>query len=40
MIYNVGAAFMFGRASTSLAWGIFADRYGRKYVVVIGLAAV
>ncbi|XP_028782397.1 protein ZINC INDUCED FACILITATOR 1-like [Neltuma alba] len=36
----VGSSFMFGRALTSLPWGIFADRYGRKYAIVIGLVAV
>ncbi|XP_072975084.1 protein ZINC INDUCED FACILITATOR-LIKE 1-like isoform X1 [Typha angustifolia] len=36
----VGAAFMFGRALTSVHWGIAADRYGRKPVVVIGILAV
>lgn len=36
----VGSAFMFGRALTSLAWGMFADRYGRKRAIVIGLSSV
>ncbi|GLT57765.1 hypothetical protein SLA2020_307140 [Shorea laevis] len=36
----VGSAFMFGRALTSVFWGIVADRYGRKPVIVIGIIAV
>ncbi|KAJ4970912.1 hypothetical protein NE237_004011 [Protea cynaroides] len=32
----VGSAFMFGRALTSVFWGIVADRYGRKPVIMIG----
>lgn len=36
----VGASFMFGRALTSAFWGIVADRYGRKPVIVIGICAV
>ncbi|XP_054817022.1 protein ZINC INDUCED FACILITATOR 1-like [Prosopis cineraria] len=31
---------MFGRSLTSIPWGMFADRYGRKYAIVIGLVAV
>lgn len=31
---------MFGRALTSIFWGIVADRYGRKPVIVIGIIAV
>jgi len=31
---------MLGRALTSVFWGIVADRYGRKPVIVIGIAAV
>ncbi|XP_054816355.1 protein ZINC INDUCED FACILITATOR-LIKE 1-like [Prosopis cineraria] len=36
----VGSSFMFGRCLTSIPWGIFADRYGRKYAIVIGIASV
>ncbi|XP_062174365.1 protein ZINC INDUCED FACILITATOR-LIKE 1-like isoform X1 [Alnus glutinosa] len=36
----VGSSFMLGRALTSVFWGIVADRYGRKPVIVIGIAAV
>ncbi|XP_028782356.1 protein ZINC INDUCED FACILITATOR 1 isoform X2 [Neltuma alba] len=31
---------MLGRGLTSVLWGIFADRYGRKYAIVIGIFAV
>lgn len=31
------SAFMLGRLTTGYAWGIFADRYGRKPVLVIGM---
>lgn len=36
----VGSSFMFGRALTSVFWGIMADRYGRKPVIVIGTTTV
>ncbi|KAL8162042.1 hypothetical protein V2J09_013531 [Rumex salicifolius] len=36
----VGSAFMFGRALTSVFWGVVADRYGRKPVIIIGTFAV
>ncbi|KAL2326216.1 hypothetical protein Fmac_025274 [Flemingia macrophylla] len=36
----VGSAFMLGRCLTSVLWGIIADRYGRKPVIVIGIIAV
>ncbi|XP_006594344.1 protein ZINC INDUCED FACILITATOR-LIKE 1 isoform X2 [Glycine max] len=36
----VGSAFMFGRCLTSVMWGIVADRYGRKPVIVIGIIVV
>ncbi|URE08560.1 major facilitator superfamily antiporter [Musa troglodytarum] len=36
----VGSAFMLGRALTSILWGMVADRYGRKPVIVISLLAV
>jgi MFS family permease len=35
-----GASFMFGRCLTSTAWGIAADRIGRKPVVVFGIFSV
>nr|KYP40112.1 putative membrane protein YCR023C family [Cajanus cajan] len=36
----VGSAFMLGRCVTSIFWGIVADRYGRKPVVIIGTFSV
>ncbi|OVA13782.1 Major facilitator superfamily [Macleaya cordata] len=36
----VGSAYMFGRALTSVVWGIIADRYGRKPVIIIGTITV
>jgi MFS family permease len=36
----VGCSFMLGRAFTSVAWGLVADRYGRKPVILIGTASV
>ncbi|XP_026414233.1 protein ZINC INDUCED FACILITATOR-LIKE 1-like [Papaver somniferum] len=36
----VGSAYMFGRALTSYFWGVFADRYGRKPVIVFGTMIV
>lgn len=36
----LGSAFMFGRALTSVLWGMLADRYGRKPVIVIGIVSV
>ncbi|KAF5193958.1 Zinc induced facilitator-like [Thalictrum thalictroides] len=36
----VGSAFMFGRASTSVLWGMIADRYGRKPVIIFGTIAL
>ncbi|XVF23368.1 hypothetical protein REPUB_Repub13aG0032200 [Reevesia pubescens] len=36
----VGSAFMLGRALTSVLWGIIADRYGRKPVIIMGTIAV
>ncbi|ONI21262.1 hypothetical protein PRUPE_2G056300 [Prunus persica] len=36
----VGASFMIGRVLTSIFWGVVADRYGRKPVIIIGIAAV
>ncbi|XP_041997326.1 protein ZINC INDUCED FACILITATOR-LIKE 1-like isoform X1 [Salvia splendens] len=32
----VGSSFMLGRALTSLLWGLVADKYGRKPVIVFG----
>ncbi|XP_064968116.1 probable peptide/nitrate transporter At3g43790 isoform X3 [Musa acuminata AAA Group] len=36
----VGSAFMLGRALTSILWGMVADRYGRRPVIMISLLAV
>jgi MFS family permease len=36
----VGSSFMLGRALTSVFWGVVADRYGRKPVILIGTTAV
>ncbi|KAB1225525.1 Protein ZINC INDUCED FACILITATOR-LIKE 1 [Morella rubra] len=36
----IGSSFMLGRALTSVFWGIIADRYGRKPVIVFGTVAV
>ncbi|KAK3228566.1 hypothetical protein Dsin_000447 [Dipteronia sinensis] len=36
----VGASFMLGRALTAVLWGIVADRYGRKPVIIIGTSTV
>ncbi|XP_011041314.1 PREDICTED: protein ZINC INDUCED FACILITATOR 1-like isoform X2 [Populus euphratica] len=36
----VGSAFMFGRALTSVLWGMIADRYGRKPVIIFGTVSV
>uniref|UniRef100_A0A1J3CIH8 Protein ZINC INDUCED FACILITATOR-LIKE 1 n=1 Tax=Noccaea caerulescens TaxID=107243 RepID=A0A1J3CIH8_NOCCA len=36
----VGCSFMLGRTLTSVFWGIVADRYGRKPVILIGTASV
>lgn len=36
----IGSAFMLGRFMTSTPWGIFADRYGRKPVMLIGTFSI
>ncbi|CAH9073335.1 unnamed protein product [Cuscuta epithymum] len=36
----VGSAFMLGRAATSLFWGLIADRYGRKPVIIFSTISV
>ncbi|KAL3731836.1 hypothetical protein ACJRO7_028665 [Eucalyptus globulus] len=36
----LGCSFMFGRALTSVFWGIVADRYGRKPVIIMGTISV
>ncbi|KAI3834477.1 hypothetical protein MKX03_012871 [Papaver bracteatum] len=36
----VGSAFMFGRVLTSVFWGVIADRYGRKPVIMFGTFSV
>ncbi|XP_010492179.1 PREDICTED: protein ZINC INDUCED FACILITATOR 1-like [Camelina sativa] len=36
----VGCSFMFGRALTSLSWGMLADRYGRKPIILVGTISI
>ncbi|CAN0880463.1 Protein ZINC INDUCED FACILITATOR-LIKE 1 [Linum grandiflorum] len=36
----VGSSFMLARALTSVIWGVIADRYGRKPVILIGTSAM
>ncbi|MQM12002.1 hypothetical protein Taro_044916 [Colocasia esculenta] len=36
----IGSSFMFGRALTSLFWGIVADKYGRRPVIIFGTISV
>ncbi|KAM7522667.1 hypothetical protein LguiA_012569 [Lonicera macranthoides] len=36
----VGSSFMVGRALTSVFWGVVADRYGRKPIILIGTFSV
>eukprot|EP00268_Persea_americana_P063870 TRINITY_DN8339_c1_g1_i5.p1 TRINITY_DN8339_c1_g1~~TRINITY_DN8339_c1_g1_i5.p1 ORF type:complete len:420 (-),score=68.45 TRINITY_DN8339_c1_g1_i5:491-1750(-) len=36
----IGSSFMVGRAMASIFWGIIADRYGRKPVIMIGITSV
>jgi len=36
----VGASYMLGRALTSTAWGMVADRIGRKLVIILGIFSV
>ncbi|GMN59282.1 hypothetical protein TIFTF001_028356 [Ficus carica] len=36
----VGSSYMLGRALTSVLWGIIADRFGRKPVIIIGTVTV
>ncbi|KAJ0457143.1 putative major facilitator superfamily, MFS transporter superfamily [Helianthus annuus] len=36
----VGSAYMIGRALTSVFWGVVADRYGRKPVIILGTSTV
>ncbi|WCJ28672.1 zinc induced facilitator-like 1 [Euphorbia peplus] len=36
----VGSAFMLGRALTSILWGMIADRYGRRPVIIIGMLSL
>ncbi|KAJ0542571.1 putative major facilitator superfamily, MFS transporter superfamily [Helianthus annuus] len=35
-----GSAYMIGRALTSIIWGVVADRYGRKPVIILGTSTV
>ncbi|KAK9148951.1 hypothetical protein Scep_007708 [Stephania cephalantha] len=36
----VGSSYMFGRALTSVFWGIMADKFGRKPIIMIGTASI
>ncbi|XXG52713.1 hypothetical protein AAC387_Pa03g0967 [Persea americana] len=36
----VGSSFMFGRTLTAIFWGMVADRYGRKPVIIMGTTSV
>ncbi|XP_010557807.1 PREDICTED: protein ZINC INDUCED FACILITATOR 1-like [Tarenaya hassleriana] len=36
----VGSAFMLGRGMTSVFWGIVADRYGRKPIILLGTISI
>ncbi|KAI7728184.1 hypothetical protein M8C21_006356 [Ambrosia artemisiifolia] len=36
----VGSAYMIGRALTSVLWGVVADRYGRKPIILLGTSTV
>ncbi|PWA68245.1 major facilitator superfamily domain protein (mitochondrion) [Artemisia annua] len=36
----VGSAYMIGRTLTSIFWGVVADRYGRKPVIILGTSTV
>lgn len=36
----IGSAFMLGRFVTSTPWGLAADRYGRKPVIIFGTASI
>ncbi|KAH0860923.1 hypothetical protein HID58_089184 [Brassica napus] len=36
----IACAFMFGRALTSIFWGIMADRYGRKPIILLGTVTI
>ncbi|CAN1305947.1 Protein ZINC INDUCED FACILITATOR-LIKE 1 [Linum perenne] len=36
----VGSSFMLARALTSVSWGVVADRYGRKPVILLGTSAI
>uniref|UniRef100_A0A7N0TGD8 Major facilitator superfamily (MFS) profile domain-containing protein n=1 Tax=Kalanchoe fedtschenkoi TaxID=63787 RepID=A0A7N0TGD8_KALFE len=36
----IGSAYMVGRALSSIPWGVAADHYGRKPVIVLGTIAV
>jgi len=36
----IGAAFMVGRLCTSYLWGLYSDRYGRRPVMLVGMAGM
>ena len=38
--FFIGSSFMFGRTLTSFFWGIIADKYGRKPVIVFSICSV
>ncbi|KAL8159729.1 LOW QUALITY PROTEIN: hypothetical protein V2J09_001266 [Rumex salicifolius] len=38
--YYAASAVMFGRGLTSMVWGVIADRYGRKPVIIISTISV
>jgi MFS family permease len=38
--YLEGCSFMLGRALTSVFWGIVADRYGRKPIILLGTISI
>ncbi|PHU09834.1 Protein ZINC INDUCED FACILITATOR 1 [Capsicum chinense] len=40
VILSAGAAYMLGRALTSVFWGAVADRYGRRPVIIFGTFVV
>ncbi|KAG6551839.1 hypothetical protein Mapa_006453 [Marchantia paleacea] len=37
---SAGSVFMFGRFLSSMPWGMFADRFGRRPVFALGLLSV
>ena len=39
-VYITGSAFMVGRFATAVLWGMAADKYGRKPIIIIGVGSV